>query len=101
MKQVVVLGAGYAGLKTVHELQKKADGSFKITLVNKNSYHYEATDLHEVAAGTEPKEKITYDVADISQTTAYLVERCSEADLDAFYRVLEEYLKLLKSVMQR
>ena len=65
MKQVVVLGAGYAGLKTVHELQKKADGSFKITLVNKNSYHYEATDLHEVAAGTEPKEKITYDVADI------------------------------------
>ena len=38
-----------------------------------------------------------YDVADISQTTAYLVERCSEADLDAFYRVLEEYLKLLKS----
>ena len=38
-----------------------------------------------------------YDVADISQTTAYLVERCSEADLDAFYRVLEEYLNLLKS----
>ncbi len=65
MKQVVILGAGYAGLKVTHELQKKASGDFKITLVNKNSYHYEATDLHEVAAGTQPSEKITYPVADI------------------------------------
>ena len=38
-----------------------------------------------------------YDVADITQTTAYLVEQCSEADLDAFYRVIEQYTKLLKS----
>lgn len=38
-----------------------------------------------------------YDVADITQTTAYLVEQCSEADLDAFYRIIEQYTKLLKS----
>ncbi|MCI8948577.1 MAG: MarR family transcriptional regulator [Lachnospiraceae bacterium] len=38
-----------------------------------------------------------YDVADIAQTTAYLVEHCSEADLDAFYRIIEQYNKLLKS----
>ncbi|MCB7321263.1 MarR family winged helix-turn-helix transcriptional regulator [Lacrimispora sp. 210928-DFI.3.58] len=37
-----------------------------------------------------------YDVADITQTTAYLVEQCSEADLDAFYRIIEQYTKLLK-----
>ena len=37
-----------------------------------------------------------YDVSDITQTTAYLVEQCSEADLDAFYRIIEQYTKLLK-----
>lgn len=38
-----------------------------------------------------------YDVADITQTTAYLVEQCSEEDLDAFYRVIRQYIKLLKT----
>lgn len=38
-----------------------------------------------------------YDVADITQTTAYLVQQCSAEDLDAFYRILDEYIKLMKS----
>lgn len=38
-----------------------------------------------------------YDVADITQTTAYLIEKCGEEDFDAFYRVLEEYKKLLEA----
>lgn len=38
-----------------------------------------------------------YDVADITQTTAHLEERCSKEDLDAFYRIIAEYIKLLKS----
>lgn len=38
-----------------------------------------------------------YDVADITQTTAYLIEQCSEADLEAFYRIIEQYTKLLKA----
>ena len=42
-----------------------------------------------------------YDVADITQTTAYLVEQCSEEDLDAFYRILVLYIALLKSQIQR
>jgi len=37
-----------------------------------------------------------YDIADITQTTAYLIEQCSEADLEAFYRIVEQYTKLLK-----
>ena len=65
MKEVAILGAGYAGLRALHELQKKAAGEFRITLVDRNAYHYEATDLHEVAAGTQPKEKITYDIKDV------------------------------------
>lgn len=65
MKEVAILGAGYAGLRALHELQKKAAGEFHITLVDRNDYHYEATDLHEVAAGTQPKEKITYEIKDV------------------------------------
>ncbi|HJA22470.1 MAG TPA: NAD(P)/FAD-dependent oxidoreductase, partial [Candidatus Limosilactobacillus intestinipullorum] len=42
MKKIVVLGAGYAGLKTVVELQKKLKGQVEITLVDQNDYHYEA-----------------------------------------------------------
>ena len=68
MKEVTILGAGYAGLRALHELKKKAAGVFHITLVDRNDYHYEATDLHEVAAGTQPKEKVTYDIKDVVNT---------------------------------
>ncbi|KRL05940.1 NAD(P)/FAD-dependent oxidoreductase [Liquorilactobacillus oeni] len=64
MKEIVILGAGYAGLRALHYLQA-AKGDFHITLVDRNDYHYEATDLHEVAAGTQPKEKITYPIRDV------------------------------------
>ena len=37
-----------------------------------------------------------YDVADITQTAAYLAERGSGEDLAAFYRIIEQYIKLLK-----
>lgn len=62
--QIVVLGAGYAGLKTVKGLQKK-NLEATITLINKNDYHYEATQLHEVAAGTQPASKISFDIKDV------------------------------------
>ncbi|MDT2815660.1 NAD(P)/FAD-dependent oxidoreductase [Vagococcus carniphilus] len=62
--KIVVLGAGYAGLKTVKQLQKK-NVNAEIILVNKNDYHYESTQLHEVAAGTEPAGKITFKVEDV------------------------------------
>lgn len=38
-----------------------------------------------------------YDVADITQTTSYLISRCGEADLEAFFRVIKEYTELLQS----
>ena len=83
MKHVVVLGAGYAGLKTVVVLQKKLRGQVKITLVNDNPYHYEATDLHELAAGNQTADKITFPISDVlnpAMTTLLLdhVERVDE-----------------------
>ncbi|MEC5425157.1 NAD(P)/FAD-dependent oxidoreductase [Virgibacillus sp. C22-A2] len=51
--KIVVLGAGYAGLTTTKRLiQKLSPEQAEIVLVNKHNYHYEATWLHEVAAGT-------------------------------------------------
>ncbi|KHD44806.1 NAD(P)/FAD-dependent oxidoreductase [Streptococcus hongkongensis] len=64
MQEVLVLGAGYAGLKAVRNLQKQA-GDFHITLVDRNDYHYEATELHEVAAGSQPKEKISFPIKEV------------------------------------
>src|SRR5690625_2374744 len=51
--KIVVLGAGYAGLRTTRRLTKLLSAEeADIVLVNKHNYHYETTWLHEVAAGT-------------------------------------------------
>lgn len=64
MTEIVILGAGYAGLRALHELQKN-EKDYHLTLVNRNDYHYETTSLHEVAAGTQSKEKICYPIEEI------------------------------------
>lgn len=69
--KIVILGAGYGGLRALKGLQKKHLNA-EITLVNKNEYHYEATYLHEVASGANPPERISFaikDVVDTKQTT--------------------------------
>lgn len=64
MKKVVVLGAGYAGLRVVKELVKlKTDA--EITLVNKNDYHYESTQLHEIAVGNKKPSDISFKITDV------------------------------------
>ncbi|OTN87914.1 hypothetical protein A5819_000362 [Enterococcus sp. 7E2_DIV0204] len=66
-KHVVILGAGYAGLRALHELQR-GNTDLKITLVDQNDYHFEATDIHEVAAGIQTSERITYPIKDVVKT---------------------------------
>lgn len=63
-KKVVILGAGYAGLSTLKILQKRGN-DIEITLIDRNDYHYEATDFHEVAAGAVTRNKITYPIMDV------------------------------------
>lgn len=65
MKTIVVLGAGYAGLKTVVALQKKMRNEVKIILINQNSYHYETMRLYEVASGSYPYTSMSYEIADV------------------------------------
>lgn len=84
MKKVVVLGAGYGGLKTVVELQKKLRGEVAITLVDQNSYHYEATDLHEVASGNLPASKILFPIADVldPKMTTFIQDHVDKVDIE-------------------
>lgn len=65
MKKIVVLGGGYAGLKTVVALQKKLKRQVEITLVDRNSYHYETTRLPEIATGSRSYTKISYQLEDV------------------------------------
>lgn len=63
---ILILGAGYGGLKTAVELQKEfGTDEADITLINKNDYHYETTWLHEAAAGTLLPEEVRYDIKDV------------------------------------
>lgn len=73
MKEIVILGAGYAGLRALHFLQAKK-GKFHITLVDRNKYHYESIELQEVAAGTQNKNRIIYPIKDIvsNQVTSFV-----------------------------
>ncbi|RYL95002.1 NAD(P)/FAD-dependent oxidoreductase [Sporolactobacillus sp. THM7-4] len=70
-KRIVILGAGYGGLRTLKKLQELRPNA-EIVIINKNDYHYETTSLHEVAAGTTEAQKICYPVScviDPDQTT--------------------------------
>src|SRR5690625_3927456 len=71
MKQphIVILGAGYGGIMTTVNLQKSLDmKAARVTLVNKNDYHYQATWLHENAAGTLHHDRTRIAIKDVVNT---------------------------------
>lgn len=67
--KIVILGAGYGGLMTATRLQKAVGANeAEIVLVNKNSYHYETTWLHEASAGTLHHDRVRYDIKNVIDT---------------------------------
>ncbi|MDO4814111.1 MAG: NAD(P)/FAD-dependent oxidoreductase [Gemella sp.] len=75
MKNIVVLGAGYGGLTTLKALRGVIkDGNVKVTLVNKNSYHYDTVNLHEVSAGTINRDAICIEIPEILPQGAEFVQ---------------------------
>lgn len=63
-KNIVIVGAGYAGVTAARSLAKtfKKNDDVTITLIDKNSFHTYMTELHEVAAGRVEPEAIKYDL---------------------------------------
>lgn len=63
---IVILGAGYGGIVTALNLQKKLNANeAQITLVNKEDYHYQAAWLHENAAGSLHHDQLRIPIRDI------------------------------------
>jgi NADH dehydrogenase len=60
LKNIIILGAGYAGILTAKKLAKKLgkNEDVKISIIDKNSYHTMLTELHEVAANRVDEESI-------------------------------------------
>ena len=73
MQNIVILGAGFGGLKTAMQLAKRAKWlakrGYQIILVDKNSYHTYTPTLYEVA--TTSKETANY--LDLKKVTTYSI----------------------------
>ncbi|CZE49479.1 NAD(P)/FAD-dependent oxidoreductase [Campylobacter geochelonis] len=53
MKNILILGGGYGGLKCATTLQKKLENEdVSVELISKHDYHYPTTLLHKIAVGT-------------------------------------------------
>ncbi len=77
--KILIVGAGYGGLTTAVHLQRKlGKEDAEVTLVNKNSYHYETTWLHEASAGTLKPEQVRYEIKDILNDKVLFTEETVE-----------------------
>lgn len=88
MTEVVILGAGYAGLRALGVLQKSKE-DIHVTLVDRNDYHYEAADLHEVAAGTQDQERILFDIDDVVKNDKTTFIKGNVVNIDRAQKVVE------------
>lgn len=70
-KNIVIIGAGYAGVHAAKKLAKKykKDNSVHITLIDRHSYHTMMTELHEVAAHRVEPDAIQYDLRKLFNRT--------------------------------
>lgn len=59
-KNIVIIGAGYAGVLTAKKLAKKSkkNQDVNITIIDKNPFHTMLTELHEVAANRVEEDSI-------------------------------------------
>lgn len=90
--KIVILGAGYAGLKTTRNLTKMlSPDEADIVLVNKHNYHYETTWLHEVAAGTINPNQARFMISDVinPNRVRLIYDTVQEIDIEGQRVILE------------
>jgi NADH:ubiquinone reductase (H+-translocating) len=61
--EIVILGAGYAGIFAAANLCKRS--GIKVTLIDKNPYHQLLQRIHTVAAGIKKQEEITFSIKEL------------------------------------
>lgn len=75
MKEIVVLGGGFAGVSACKYLSRKLNEiDVNITLIDKNSYHLFTPSLYEVATSEEPKKNIAIPYSEIFGTKIRFVK---------------------------
>lgn len=83
---IVILGAGYAGVNAAKILGKKfkKNDSVKITLIDKLPYHTLMTELHEVAGGRVEPESVQVDLRKIFHRSKVdvVTEEVQKIDVD-------------------
>lgn len=83
---IVILGAGYAGVHAAKILGKKfkKSDSVKITLIDKLPYHTLMTELHEVAGGRVEPESVQVDLRKIFHRSKVdiVTEEVQKVDVD-------------------
>ena len=66
MKNVVILGGGFAGIRAALTLKNKVKShDLHITIIDKNSYHTFTAALYEVATAEEPQRNVEIPYRDI------------------------------------
>ena len=84
MKKVVVIGAGYGGLRAVEKLATYDD--IEITLIDKNPYHYLQTEVYGYIAGRFNIHDITIDLRHwcngFDEKISFLEEEVIHIDFD-------------------
>ena len=66
---IVILGAGYAGITAALRLARRGGSAFDITLVTESPYFTERIRLHEIAAGHVPKQHAIADLLGDARVT--------------------------------
>ncbi|RBP99125.1 NAD(P)/FAD-dependent oxidoreductase [Bifidobacterium xylocopae] len=61
MTTIAILGGGYAGLRAARKLAHAKVGA-RIILINRNPYHYQSTQLHQLAAGTKEPADVCFSI---------------------------------------
>lgn len=83
MAHILVLGAGYGGLKAARDLAKTTPSDTQIDLVDKNEKHVEKTALHMIAAGTSRADAVSFDVRSVLPSNVNFIKATvKNIDLD-------------------
>lgn len=94
MKNIIILGAGYAGILTAKKLAKKIgkNEDVKISIIDKNSYHTMLTELHEVSANRVDEESVRISLKKIfaGRNVDVILDNISKIDFENKSLVGEE-----------
>lgn len=81
--RILILGAGYGGLCVAHRLQQLTKASeADITLIDRNSYHCNTINLHEVSMGNAAPQDISYDLVQIIKKPHVRVMKAEVISID-------------------